>query len=168
MASENVIRGTKESDMRVLVEKTVPEPQGPRRRARKVTINLAESPLTWLHARGRISDRQHAAGEALRRDFERAALAPRVTQVWDAPPAGRIPRGAPDPAASTHAQIAARRRFHDAIAAAGPGLADILWRVVCAGEAMPEAERGLGWPSRSGRLVLTLALDRVADYHRLA
>lgn len=154
--------------MRVLAEKTVPGVAGSRRRSRRVTVNLAESPLTWLHSRGRISDRQRAAGEALRRDYEQAALPPRVTQAWDAPPAGRSARAAPDPAAATHAQIDARRRFHAAIAAAGPGLSDILWRVVCAGEAMPMAEQNLGWPSRSGRLVLMLALDRVADYHRLA
>ena len=154
--------------MRVLIEKVLSETQAPRPRARrrKILVNVAESPLAWLHARGRISDRQRAAGEALRSDYERAGLAPRVTQLWDAPPADRGARGAPDPAAATHAQIDARRRFHAAIAMAGPGLADILWRVVCAGEAVPQAERTLGWPTRSGRLVLTLALDRVADYHR--
>lgn len=64
-------------------------------------------------------------------------------------------------------QIDARRRFDDAVAAAGAGLADILWRVVCAGEGMREAESALGWPARSGKLVLTLALDRVADYYRV-
>ena len=45
-----------------------------------------------------------------------------------------------------------------AIAAAGPGLSDILWRIVCAGEGMREAETALGWPARAGKLVLTLAL----------
>ncbi|WP_255266854.1 DUF6456 domain-containing protein, partial [Sphingomonas adhaesiva] len=40
-------------------------------------------------------------------------------------------------------------------------------RVVCAGEGLPASERALGWPTRSGRLVLTLALDRVADHYRL-
>jgi hypothetical protein len=30
---------------------------------------------------------------------------------------------------------------------------------------MPDAERALGWPARSGRLVLGMALDRVADYY---
>ena len=38
---------------------------------------------------------------------------------------------------------------------AGPGLSDILWRVVCAGEGMRDAETALGWPARRGRLVLT-------------
>jgi len=65
-------------------------------------------------------------------------------------------------------QIDAKRRFQAAIDAAGPGLADILWRVVCSGEGMREAETALGWPARAGKLVLTLALDRVADYYRVA
>ena len=43
----------------------------------------------------------------------------------------------------------------------------ILWRVVCSGEGMREAETALGWPARAGKLVLTFALDRVADYYRI-
>jgi hypothetical protein len=65
-------------------------------------------------------------------------------------------------------QIDARRRFEGAVAAAGPGLSDILWRVVCSGEGMREAETALGWPARAGKLVLVLALDRIADYYRIA
>ena len=64
-------------------------------------------------------------------------------------------------------QMKTRERFHAAVAAAGPGLSDILWRVVCAGEGMRDAETALGWPARAGKLVLTMALDRVADYYRL-
>jgi hypothetical protein len=67
----------------------------------------------------------------------------------------------------TGAQIDAKRRFHAAIDSAGPGLADILWRVVCAGEGMREAEGALGWPARAGKLVLSLALDRVAEFYRI-
>ena len=51
--------------------------------------------------------------------------------------------------------------------AAGRGLTDILWRVVCGGDSLPAAEKGLGWPTRSGKLVLKLALDRVADFYRI-
>jgi hypothetical protein len=42
-----------------------------------------------------------------------------------------------------------------------------LWRIVCAGEGVREAESTLGWPARAGQLVLTLALDRIADYYRI-
>ena len=130
---------------------------------RQVTINLAESPLGWLRARGMIDARQFDAGETLRSDYERAALAPQVTMRWTARVDGAAGRDDPGTA-----QIAAKQRFDAAIAAAGAGLADILWRVVCAGEALPAAEKALGWPIRSGRLVLTLALDRIADHYRLA
>lgn len=52
-----------------------------RRPARSVTVNLAESPLGWLFARGHVSRRQLDAGEQLRRDWEKAQLAPRVTMA---------------------------------------------------------------------------------------
>ncbi len=133
---------------------------------RVVTINQSESPLAWLRARRLVTDRQFAAGELVRADFERAALGPRVTMRWDASGV-RTPRAgihAPDLSAP---QISAKARFDAALTAAGPGLADILWRIVCAGETIPDAERALSWPARSGRLVLTLALDRVASYYRV-
>lgn len=139
----------------------------PRRPRRTVTVNLAESPLGWLFARGHIARRQYDAGEKLRVDWERGQLAARVTMAWDSAPVarGRGGRGpAPDLSA---AQIDARRRFEAAIHAAGPGLADILWRIVCSGEGMREAESALGWPARAGKVVLTIALDRVADFYRL-
>ena len=137
----------------------------PRRGRRSVTVNLAESPLAWLHARGHLSDVQFAAGEALRRDWERAQLAPGVTMRWDPV---RVQGGSSDRALhATERQIAAHQRFDGAVAAAGPGLSDVLWRVVCAGESLPDAERALDWPVRSGKLVLRLALDRVATFYRL-
>lgn len=134
---------------------------------RSVTVNLAESPLGWLRARGHVDARQFEAGERLRSDYETASLGPRVTMQWDASPSGGGRRGAPDALDPTLAQIAAKRRFDAAIAAAGPGLADILWRVVCACEGLPLAEKTLGWPARAGKLVLGIALNRLADHYGL-
>ncbi|MFN3862690.1 MAG: DUF6456 domain-containing protein [Erythrobacter sp.] len=156
---------------RALVEREL-TPEGPRRgparsgrrAARTVTVNLAESPLAWLHARGHLSDRLFDAGEALRRDYERSALAPSVTMRWDPV---RVKSTGERGLSPTEQQIAARQRFDGAIRAAGRGLEDILWRVVCAGEALPEAEKTLGWPARSGKLVLRIALERVADFYRI-
>lgn len=146
--------------------RALPE-KGRARPARSVTVNLAESPLGWLKARGLLSERQFDAGEQLRADWERAQLAPSVTMRWDAAPASRS-RGAPPAALDpTTAQLAAKRRFEAAVAAVGPGLNDILWRIVCAGEGMRDAERALGWPARTGRIVLGFALDRLADHYRL-
>jgi hypothetical protein len=143
--------------------------EGPRRlggvtpRRRSVTVNLAESPLGWLHARGHLSERLFDAGERLRADYERAHLGPSVTMRWEPV---RIRQTGPrlSPAES---QIAARQRFDGAVAAAGKGLEDILWRVVCACETVTAAEKELDWPARSGKLVLRLALERVADFYRI-
>jgi len=135
--------------------------------ARSVTVNLAESPLGWLLARGLVSQRQFDAGERLRADWERAQLAPRITMAWDAAPVARGRGGSVGGPDLQGAQIDAKRRFDDAIATAGPGLADILWRIVCAGDGMRDAETALGWPARAGKLVLTFALDRIADHYRI-
>lgn len=157
---------------RELVEREL-TPNGPRRgrtpkggrAVRTVTVNLAESPLVWLHARGHLSERLLDAGEKLRADYERAQLSPSVTMRWD--PVRSKSTGT-DGLSPTERQIAARQRFDGAIKAAGRGLEDILWRVVCAGEALPEAEKALSWPARSGKLVLKIALERVADFYRIA
>ncbi|MEE4155190.1 MAG: DUF6456 domain-containing protein [Erythrobacter sp.] len=136
----------------------------PRRGRRSVTVNLGESPIAWLHARGHLERRLFEAGEALRADYERAQLSANVTMRWDPVRANSTGERGLN---ATERQIAAKARFDGALAAAGRGLEDILWRVVCAGEGLPQAEKALDWPARSGKLVLRLALERVADYYRI-
>ena len=152
--------------MRELVERTI-DARGTIgdaavRGRRGVTVNLAESPLGWLRARGLVDARQVEAGERLRADYERACIAPRTTMNWAARVDGGGGGGGID---ASSAQIAAKRRFDAAVAALGGGLRDVAWRVVCAGEPLPAAERALGWPARAGRIVLTLALDRLGDHY---
>jgi hypothetical protein len=141
--------------------------EGPDGIACHVQVNLGESPLSWLHARGRLSDRHYCAGEALRRDWERAGLGPRVTMSWNPAPAHASRRGTAHGNDPGIMALSARERFDGAMQAAGRGLSDILWRVACAGEGLSAAERALEWPSRAGKLVLTLALDRVAEFYRI-
>ncbi|MEO7239941.1 MAG: DUF6456 domain-containing protein [Sphingomicrobium sp.] len=138
-----------------------------RRPARSVTVNLAESPLGWLLSRGHLTPAQFTAGERLRSDWERAQLAPGVTMKWDSAPLASCRRSAPHSPDLSASQIDARKRFHAAVDAAGPGLSDILWRVVCASEGMREAESALNWPARAGKLILMLALDRVAAFYKI-
>ena len=153
---------------RLLRERDIGEPDVAARPRRSVTVNVAESPLGWLLAHGHVSRRQFEAGERLRSDWDRAELSPRVTMSWDAAPVARGRGGSAAGPDLNGVQIDAKRRFEQAIQSAGPGLADILWRIVCAGEGMRDAETALGWPARAGKLVLTLALDRVATYYRIA
>ncbi|MBH5322937.1 DUF6456 domain-containing protein [Aurantiacibacter sediminis] len=155
---------------RKLVERELTA-EGPRRkgsagrRGRSATVNVAESPLGWLHAHGHLDDRLFDAGERLRADYERASLGANVTMRWDPV---RIKGSGGDGLSPTERQIAAKARFDGALQQAGRGLEDILWRVVCAGETLPVAEKTLRWPARSGKLVLKLALDRVADFYRIS
>ena len=120
---------------RKLVERELTA-EGPRRGAgavarkigrarRSVTVNLAESPLGWLHAHGHLEDRLFDAGERLRMDYETAQIAPGVTMRWEPV---RI-RGTAGPLSPTERQLAARGRFDGAIEAAGKGLKLALDRV---------------------------------------
>jgi len=164
MTAEKERKGKRTASAR-FVERMIEGPDGKRH---KLMVHLGESPASWLHARRHISRRQFDAAEAIREDWERAAMGARVTMNWAnaaAPAHGR--RSAPDALEHSLSQIAARDRLNGALAAAGPGLSDILWRVVCACESLGAAEQTLGWPSRAGKLVLGFALDRVADYYRL-
>lgn len=154
---------------RRLVERELTD-EGPLRgsaalgKRRTVTVNLAESPLGWLHSRGHLDDRLFDAGERLRSDYERAQLSANITMRWDPV---RVKSTGDHGLSSSERQIAAKARFDGALREAGSGLQDILWRVVCAGEGLPDAEKQLGWPARSGKLVLKLALERVADFYRI-
>ncbi len=145
---------------REMVETRVPS-------GRTLTVNIAESPLSWLRARNLVDARQFESGERLRADYEMASLGPSVTMRWDASPTASGRRGAPTGIDPTMAQIDAKRRFERAIESVGRGLSDILWRIVCAGESLPTAEKAMGWPTRSGRVVLSLALDRLGDAYDL-
>lgn len=153
---------------RILVEREVGDEGNVTRRVRRsVTVNQVESPLGWLHRHGHLDTRQFDAGEQLRMDWERSNLSPCVTMRWD--PAPGLSRGQArgEKLERTEQQAHAKARFDGALDAAGAGMSDILWRVVCAGEGMRDAETALGWPARAGKLVLKMALDRVAAFYRI-
>lgn len=154
-------------DPRPLAQQTISHGMKTGRPARSVTVNLAESPLSWLHARGHLTDRQYYAGEKLREAYEAASLGPRVTMRWENTPMTRGKRSASAPAAASDRLISAKERFDAAIDVLGCDLADIAWRVICAGEGVSIAEKAMGWPSRSGKLVLGIALNRLANHYRI-
>jgi hypothetical protein len=158
-------------DPRILVEKGLNQNgvrHGRRAGERTVTVNLSESPLSWLHAHGHLTDRQMLAGETLRGDYELAALGQHITMSWENVPRSRQKRGVPSGLNRTERMMAAKARFDDALTALGPDLSDIAWRVICIGESVPIAERQMSWPVRSGKLVLKIALDRLAQFYRIA
>src|SRR6476646_9561899 len=126
-----------------------------------VTVDEAESPLAWLaRRRGRdgrplITAEQFQAGERLRADFTRAHLMPRTTSNWSQPVAdGR--RGAGSAAEFTEAMVAARASVHQAL------------DVGCFLKGLEGVERERAWPHRSAKIVLQLALDRLARHYGYA
>ena len=138
----------------------------------QVTVDDAESPLAWLaRRRGRdgrpmIEPHQFMAGERLRADFTRANLMPRTTSNWDSTISSRSHRGGASVA--SEAMIAARQRVGQALDAVGPEFSDLLFDVCCFLKGLEDIERARAWPSRSAKIVLQLALDRLARHYGYA
>jgi Domain of unknown function (DUF6456) len=139
-----------------------------------VTIDESESPLAWLaRRRGRngralIEPHQFLAGERLRGDFTRAHLMPRTTSDWANPlSSGR--RGAGERSTSfTEAMIAARQSVHRALDSVGPEFGGLLLDVCCFLKRLEDIEGERAWPARSAKVVLQLALDRLARHYGFA
>lgn len=135
----------------------------------------AESPLVWLARRsgrdGRplVGAAQLAAGERLRIDFTRAGLTPRVTANWIAPVAhGRRGAVGEGTAAFTDSVLAAKTRLARTLDAVGPEFAGLLLDVCCFLKGLETVERERRWPQRTAKVVLGLALDRLARHYGIA
>jgi hypothetical protein len=134
-----------------------------------VEIDCAESPLAWLRTRKDstgeplISDEQYCAGLRLHADFIASHLSPRTTTNWESPLSG-APMSAPrnDLMHQSEKILAAKKRYYAALDAVGPELSRILVDVCCFATGIETAERALGWPRRSGKVVLQLALTSLA------
>lgn len=134
--------------------------------------NPAESPVAWLFSRrdgeGKplITEAQFNAGERLRADFWFAQMTPNVTQSWSATAAPGGRRGAPGAGADLQdSVIAAADRVRRALAAVGPEHAGVLIDVCCHLKGLEEVERRAGWPRRSAKIVLSLALTALARHY---
>jgi hypothetical protein len=140
-----------------------------------VTVDEGESPLAWLaRRRGRdgramIEPHQLLAGERLRADFTRANLMPRTTSNWASPiSSGRRGSGGDSAGHFTETMVAARQRVHQALDAVGPEFAGLLLDVCCFLKGLEDIERERTWPARSAKVVLQLALDRLARHYGYA
>jgi Domain of unknown function (DUF6456) len=139
-----------------------------------VVYDEAESPLAWLaRRRGRdgrafIDAHQLQAGERLRADFTRAHLMPRTTSNWTNPISSGRGSGGRSPGAFTDTMIAARQRVHHALDAVGPEFSGLLLDICCFLKGLEDIERERAWPARSGKVVLQLALDRLARHYGFA
>ena len=140
----------------------------------KVVVDENESPLAWLaRRRGRdgrvmIEPHQLQAGERLRADFTRAHLMPRTTTNWSNPvPSDRRSGGQRADFLADNV-VAARQGVHHALDAVGPEFSGLLVDVCCFLKRLDVAERERGWPIRSAKIVLQLALERLARHYGYA
>ena len=137
-----------------------------------VTVNDRASPLGWLSRRKdpsgepMISKIQFAAGERLAQDFQFAGMIPRMTSSWSEPGTGGQRRSAPGAGIEiSDNRLAARQRVRAAINEVGSDLSDILLDICCFQLGLSDAEKARGWPRRSGKLILQIALDRLAAHY---
>ncbi len=135
--------------------------------------NLAESPLAWLARRkdkdGRpmLSEAEFDAGEKLRADFWFAQMTPRVTANWSQLlSGGGGSKGAPDIGPDIRdSVIAAHERVKRALTAVGPDLAGVLIDVCCHLKGLEVSEKASGWPQRSGKIILQIALRQLGRHY---
>jgi hypothetical protein len=136
----------------------------------EVLVDESESPLLWLARRkGRdgaplIAAHQLQAGERLRGEFTRANLMPRTTSNWHAPTA-RDRRSGDQGLNFTEVMIAARQGVNNALEAVGPEFSGLLLDVCCFLKGLIDIERERAWPPRSAKVVLQIALDRLARHY---
>lgn len=142
----------------------------------KPLLNDMESPLARLASlhtpdgKPYVDLHQIAAGERLRRDFEKSSMAAKTTSRYDAASVsggGHWQISDNALARLSDNAIDARQRLHLALDAVGPELASILYHVCCLAGGLEQAEQRLDLPRRTGKIVLALALTRLARHYGL-
>ncbi len=139
-----------------------------------VQANVAESPLLWLYrqrdAQGErfLSGAEFAAGEKFRRDYASSAMGRMAASNWNAVRQGSAAkRSAAADGGMMTGSLDARRRVMQALSALGPVLDRVVFSMLVREEGISALERGHRWPKRSGKIVLKIALTRLAHHYGL-
>jgi len=134
----------------------------------RVRIDADESPLDWLRRRKdrqgepMIDEASYQAGERLRTDIMLAGLLPGVTARWDGMPRSG---GPVSPGEATDRMVAARQRLRHAFDAIGGDFSDLLLDLCGFLKGLEQIERERQWPPRSAKIVVRLALARLAEHY---
>jgi len=135
--------------------------------------SATESPLLWMARRKdksgetMIGPAAFAAGERLRADLTFSGMLPRVTMDWS----GRMPGGKGGDGASlnpTEAALAARQRVDKALRDVGPEFSGLLVDLCGFAKGLELIEMERGWPMRSAKVVIRLALASLARHYGYA
>jgi hypothetical protein len=137
-----------------------------------VSVHDNESPLTWLYRRrdrsGKsfLSAEEFQAGERLRRDITTAQLLPHVTMRWEE----SFVKSAYSPFNGdniSNSVVTAKQRLKKAIDAVGPEFSSLLIDTCGFLKSLDISERERQWPARSGKVILKLALGKLATHYGL-
>jgi len=130
------------------------------------------SPLARLYFSKRkelgswLSKEEYHAGERLRVDFEKSHVSPNLGVNWHAFGMPRAPSRGESSADKSDFADAARVRLSKALTIVGPEMADLLLDVCCFLKGLEAVETERGWPRRSAKLLLKVALATLdRHYH---
>lgn len=152
-------------------------PQGVKRTLETMTmengtqclVNRDESALSRLARMKKhdgsslIDEAGIAAGERLAADIMRAGMMPGITMRWDATGSSGDHRTSP-----TDLMIAARQRVEAALDSVGHDLAGLMLDVLAFSKGVEEIERERHWPQRSAKIIISMALARLAAHYGLS
>jgi hypothetical protein len=142
--------------------------------AQVVNLNTLESPLAWLYRRKTkngermISAAQFMAGERLRRDMEHASLMPHMGVDWSRASVQTSASGSRDGLMMNEVVIAARARVNKALEAVGNDVSGLLMDVCGFLKSLKIIELEHGWPPRSAKVIVAMALTRLANHYGLS
>jgi hypothetical protein len=171
--SENGALALRRGTMTMRAPEVVSIPQSQRRYRPTRQSEAAGSTLDRLQrqrdgsGKPLISVTQAEAGNRLARDFLRGQMQPRVTADWQKAGQGERPKGAsPGLGVELRDSVSdAQERVRRALDPVGPMLANLLIDICCLEVGLEETERRHGWPARTGRVVLQVALDMLARHY---
>ncbi|MCB1491687.1 MAG: DNA replication protein [Rhodobiaceae bacterium] len=140
-----------------------------------VIANGRDNPLVWLRTRrgkdGKplIDDAEFEAGCRLARDFALAGHVVFAQAGFDgAGSSGRRKTGGRRGGSVSDTTLDARQRYRRAMDTVGDRFASVLEDVCCRETGLGALEAKHGWPPRSAKVVLQMALSALARHYRLA
>ncbi len=119
-----------------------------------------------------INASQLEAGEKIFYDFTLSSLTQDITMHWSEDKKNGVPSARKSSATQhidhLHKVMTAKKRFSQAMKALGPELSAVIMDVCCHMKGLEETERVQGWPQRSGKIVLQIALSVLARHYGFA